>query len=154
MDQPPAGAPEAAGPGGSAGTAGPSGPGPQGRYGASGGASPALRRRRLVVAVAVLLAGGVGYAVWFGVEARDQATFRSQGYDVTDDTHVEVTFTVSKPKDATAVCQVEALSSGAAQVGLASVPVGPSRTTATTVTTVVRTSERAVTGQPTACVLR
>ena len=102
----------------------------------------------------MLLVLGVAYAVWFGVEARDRATFRTQGYALIDDTHVEVTFTVSKPQEATAECQVEALSSGAAQVGLRSVTVGPAAATATTVTTVVRTSERAVTGQPTACVLR
>lgn len=126
---------------------------PEGRYGAPGPARRRTARRRLVVAVAVLLAGGVAYAVWFGVEARDQATFRSQGYRVLDDTHVEVTFTVSKPKDGTADCQVEALSSGAAQVGLAPVRVGPSRTGATTVTTVVRTSEKPVTGQPISCAL-
>lgn len=127
---------------------------PTGRYGGPGPGQRAARRRRLAVAVAVLLAGGVAYAVWFGVEARDQVTFRTQGYTVLDDTHVEVVFTVSKPRDGTADCQVEALSSGAAQVGLAPVRVGPSRTGAATVTTVVRTSERPVTGQPISCVLR
>lgn len=127
---------------------------PAGRYGGPDAARPAVRRRRLAVAVVVLLAAGVAYAVWFGFEARDQATFRTQGYSVQDDTHVEVTFSVTKPKDGTADCQVEALSSGAAQVGLAPAVVGPARTTVTTVRKVVRTSERAVTGQPISCTLR
>lgn len=127
---------------------------PAGRYGERAPAGRAVRRRRLVVAVAVLVAGGVAYAVWFGVGARDRATFRSQGYEVVDDTRVEVTFSVTKPEGGTADCQVEALSSGAAQVGLARAEVGPSRTAATTVTTLVRTSERAVTGQPISCALR
>lgn len=127
---------------------------PSGRYGEPGPARRRTAHRRLVAAVAVLLAAGVAYAVWFGVEARDQATFRSQGYEVVDDTRVEVTFSVTKPKGGTADCQVEALSSGSAQVGLITVPVGPSDETAVTVRAVLVTSERATTGQPVACTLR
>lgn len=133
----------------------PAGPtGPADRYGRPGAGEQGRRRRRFVVAVAVLLALGVAYAVWFGVASRDRAVARTQGYDVIDDTSTEVTFTVSMPAGSVADCQVEALSSGSAQVGLVTVPVGPSDETAVTVRAVLVTSERATTGQPVACTLR
>ncbi len=124
------------------------------RYGRPAPGAPARRRRTLWVVVAVLLAGGVAYAAWFGAASRDQAVARTQGYDVVDDTRTDVVFTVSMPPGSVADCQVEALSSGSAQVGLRTVTVGPSETTATTVSTVLLTSERATTGQPLQCVLR
>ncbi len=126
----------------------------QDRYGRPAPGAPAHRRRTLTIVVAVLLAGGVAYAAWFGVASRDQATARTQGYDVIDDTRTEVVFSVSMPPGSVADCQVEALSSGSAQVGLSTVAVGPSDTTVTTVTTLLLTSERATTGQPVQCVLR
>ncbi len=124
------------------------------RYGRAAPAASAARRRLLVVATAVLLVAGVGYAVWFGAGSRDQASVRTQGYEVVDDTRTEVTFTVSKPPGSTADCQVEALSSGSAQVGLVTVEVGPADTTASTVRVALPTSERATTGQPVRCDLR
>ncbi len=132
-----------------------SGPtGPADRYGRPGAGEQGRRRRRFVVVVAVLLVLGLAYAVWFGAASRDRATARTQGFDVIDDTSTRVTFTVSMPRGSVADCQVEALSSGSAQVGLVTVPVGPSDTTAVTVRTVLVTSERATTGQPVGCTLR
>jgi hypothetical protein len=115
----------------------------------------AARRRRAVAVLAVLLALlGVAYAVWVGLAARGQAAFQTVGYEQLDDTHLLVTFTVTRPPGTTAVCEVEALSSGSAQVGLTSVEVPPSSEPTTTVRAEVRTQERPVTGQPVSCELR
>lgn len=115
----------------------------------------AARRRRLVAALAlVLAAAGVTFAVWVGLAARDRATFQTVGYEHRDDTTLLVTFTVTRPPGESAVCEVEALSSDSAQVGLVTVEVPPSADPTTTVVAEVRTQERPTTGQPVSCELR
>jgi hypothetical protein len=113
-----------------------------------------LRRRLLLAAVAVLAGAGLAWVVWAGLASADQdVRFGTQGYDVVDDSTVLVTFTVVKDPGATARCQVEALSSTFAQVGLTTVDVGPAPQRGATASATVRTQERATTGRVQACEL-
>ncbi len=126
---------------------------PQERYGARP-ASPPARRRRLAVLAVVLGAVGVAYAAWFAVSTAGAVSFTTTGYEHLDeDATLRVSFSVTRPAGSVAVCEVEALSSGAAQVGLRSVTVPASPETTVVVTADVRTSERAVTGQVSSCAL-
>lgn len=127
---------------------------PAERYGEHPGA-PAHRRRLLAAAGALLVAAGIGYAAWVGASSAGEVRFAVQGYEHLDEAgRLQVVFTVTKPPGASAVCEVEALSSGAARVGLTSVEVPPAAQASVTVTAQVRTSERATTGRPASCVLR
>ena len=124
---------------------------PQERYGARSASSPA-GRRRLAVLAAVLVAVGVAYAAWFAASSAGGVNFTTRGYEHLDqDSALRVEFSVTRPAGTAVVCEVEALSSGAARVGLDSVPVPPSPETTVVVTADVRTSERAVTGQVASC---
>lgn len=109
---------------------------------------PSPHRRRLVVgAVVVLAAAFLLWVLWAGARvAAREVRWSDVGYDVVDDTTVEVTFTVVKDPGSSAVCTIEALNSRHAQVGLATVEIGPAEERGVVRTTTVRTAERAVTG--------
>ncbi|SDQ69366.1 DUF4307 domain-containing protein [Quadrisphaera sp. DSM 44207] len=122
---------------------------PADRYGEAGAPR---RRRRVVAGVAVLAAAALAWVVWAGLAAAGrEVRWETQGYDVVDDGTVVVTFTVAKDPEATARCEVEALSSTFARVGLTSADVGPAPQRGATATATVRTQERAVTGQVREC---
>lgn len=106
------------------------------------------RRRWLWVVVSCLVAAvGVAWVLWAGLRAAQrEVRWSNVGYDVVDDTTVEVTFTVVKDPATTVACWVEALDSAFATVGLTTAEVGPSERRAVTTTVVVRTQQRAVTG--------
>jgi hypothetical protein len=125
---------------------------PAGRYG------PVRTGPRGPLAVAAV-AGALLLAVsWFAYVAfgpGDRGVHvLDVGYRVTGDTTVEVTFEVQKDPGATAVCRVRALNRGFAEVGLTDVRIGPAADGATTLTAVVTTSERAVSGNVKACALQ
>lgn len=126
---------------------------PAGRYG-DRPATARSRRRALMGVGAVLVLVAVLYAAWVAASSLGGVSFATLGYSHLDGGRLRVDFTVTRPAGSTAVCEVEALSSGAAQVGLTSVEVPPSPEDTTRVSAEVRTSERAVTGRPTSCVLR
>lgn len=122
---------------------------PLGRY----GPPPAPRRRRAAVAAVVALTVvGLAWVVYAGLGAAQRdVRWSDVGYDVVDATTVEVTFSVVKDPGATAVCRVEALDARFAQVGIATVDVGPSDERGVTSRVTVRTQERAVTGVVDTC---
>jgi hypothetical protein len=125
---------------------------PAGRYGPD---RPGPNRRLAAAAAvgAVLLAVGWFAYLAFGPGDRGVHVL-DLGYRVTADTSIEVTFEVQKDPGATAVCRVRALNLGFAEVGLSDVRVGPADDGATTLTAVVPTTERAVSGNVKACVLQ
>ena len=110
------------------------------------------RRRRAVAAVTVALAsGGVAYAAWYGLSSAGGVSVDPRSYEHVGDGVLRVTFAVTRPVGTTVVCDVEALSSSAAQVGLAREPVPASARPTDVVSVDVLTSERATTGQPVGC---
>jgi hypothetical protein len=104
------------------------------------------------VLVVVVAAAVLAWLLWAALaQAQKGVSTETHGYRVVDGATVLVTFEVTKDPAATARCRVQALSSAAAQVGLAVVEVGPSSRASTTRTVTVRTQQRAVTGQVESC---
>ena len=121
---------------------------PAGRYGEPG----PVRRRLARAGVVVLVAAVLAWLVWVAlVQARPQVTTQVQGHRVLDDTRVQVTFALTKEPGQTVRCRVEALSSAAAQVGLAVLEVGPTPRASSVQTVLVRTQQRATTGDVQGC---
>jgi Domain of unknown function (DUF4307) len=124
---------------------------PAGRYGRQ-----ARGPGRSTVVAAGLVAGLL--VTWLGYVAFGPGNpgvhFADLSYVVLDDGHVQVTFTVRKDPERTAVCTVRARNASFADVGLVDAPIGRTRSATTTVTAVVPTSERAVGGNVKACALR
>ena len=111
------------------------------------GDGPSPRRRLVLGGVVVLAAVFLAWVVWAGLHlAQREVRWSDVGYDVVDDTTVEVTFTVVKDPGSSAVCTIEALNARHAQVGLATVEIGPADERGVVRTATVRTAERAVTG--------
>jgi Domain of unknown function (DUF4307) len=121
---------------------------PDGRYGRA--LSP-VRRRVGIAVLAVLVAAAVGWFAWASYSGRQSATGTDVGFVVVDDSTVRVTFDVTKPKDATARCTLEAMDSGFGVVGTVQVRVGPSDHGVVRQTATVRTTNRATTGRVTSC---
>jgi hypothetical protein len=124
-------------------TASPTPARPAARY----GDVPSPGRRRAVLAVIAALAlAGVAFVVWAGLaSAQREVRWDDVGYEVLDDTTVTVTFNVVKDPDATVECRLKALNGSFAEVGLATVEVGPAAERAVQRTATIRTQERAVT---------
>jgi uncharacterized protein DUF4307 len=118
------------------------------RYGRS--TSPVRRRVAIAAAVLVVLAA-VSWFAWAAYSGRSSATGADVGFVVVDDGTVRVTFDVTKPKDATATCTVEAMDTGFSVVGTVRVTVGPATHGVTRETATVRTTNRATTGRVTSC---
>ncbi|MBD3778759.1 MAG: DUF4307 domain-containing protein [Micrococcales bacterium] len=120
---------------------------PEGRYG-----RPPTSRRATRAAVAVLAVLGLAVVVWLGVgQARTPVRWDEVGFRVDGPTSTEVTFDVTKDPDATAVCRVQALSEGYAEVGVRTVEVGPAGTRTQRVTATILTAEQAVTAVVESC---
>ncbi len=124
---------------------------PAERYGDRTPRERARRRRAVVAGTAALLAAGVGYAAWYGLSSVGGVSVDPRGYERVDEGVLRVTFSVTRPVGTALVCQVEALSSSATQVGLVSVPVPASQQPTDVVTADVPVAERATTGQPVGC---
>lgn len=122
---------------------------PADRYGAPG----PWRRRVRTGAVVLVVAAALTWLLWAALfqASRQSLTFETQGHDVLDDSRITVTFTVTQPVGDRARCRIQALSSGAARVGLAVVDVGPSERPSTRQQVTVRTQQRAVTGTVAEC---
>ena len=125
------------------------GPRPAGRYGST--VSPG-RRRIARVGLIVLAVLGVALVVWLGLGAAGTPVrWTEVGFRVDGPTQVELTFDVTKDADATAVCQVQALSARHAEVGVQTVTVGPAGTRTQRVTMTIPTAEEAVTAIVSTC---
>ncbi len=112
------------------------------------------RRAVLVGAAAAVLVATVAWFGWAAYSGRDSATGTDVGFVVVDDSSVRVTFDVTRPKDKTAVCTVQALDTGFAVVGTVQVSVGPSASSVVRTTATVRTTNRATSGQVNGCAVR
>lgn len=125
---------------------------PAARY----GDAPSPRRRRVLIAViAALAVAGVAFVVWAGLaSAQRDVRWDDVGYDVVDNTTVTVTFNVVKDPGATVQCRLKALNGSFAEVGLATVEIGPAVERAVQRTATIRTQERAVTAVVDRCVVR
>ena len=122
------------------------------RYGAP---TPAhRRRRRLWLTAGSLGVLGIAVLVWISIEFfAPEATSEQIGFDVIDETHVQVIVDVSKPLDRTATCTLEALNQGYGQVGIVDVTVGPQDQRTTRLTVDITTAELATTGVVRECTL-
>jgi len=119
---------------------------PPGRY---GGPRRQLDRRAwaaLAVVAAVLVAAWVGWAA-----ARDDVQWKDVGFHVDGTTAVDVTFEVTKPREATVTCTVQALAESYAQVGVRTVEVGPADAATQRLQVRVATTQQAVTGVVQSC---
>lgn len=108
----------------------------------------ARQRRRRTVAIAVVVAVlGLATVVWLAVGAFSvPVRTMDRGFDIVDETAIDVTFVVVKDAGATVTCRVHALNPSFAEVGVKDVLVGPAEDAAVQVTTRVATSELATTG--------
>lgn len=122
------------------------------RYGAP---TPVRRRRRALWLTAGSLGVlGIATLVWISVQFFEpEATSEQVGFDVVDETQVQVIVDVSKPNDATATCTLEALNEGYGQVGITDVTVGPQDQRTTRLTVDIATTELATTGVVRECTL-
>ncbi|PFG32467.1 DUF4307 domain-containing protein [Sanguibacter antarcticus] len=116
---------------------------PDGRYGTPRKPLNPVVLRVLVAAGAVVV---LAFVAWMAFGQEDGAV-RGQdvGYSVKSAEVVEITFNVAKPRDATVVCTLQALSASFAQVGTREVTIGPTTLAETRYTTEIATSEEAVT---------
>ena len=124
---------------------------PAGRYGPEPTARSARRGRIGIVVAAVV---GIAVVVWIGLAMAGQpVSYKDVGYHVDGARPVDVTFEVTKPKEATVTCTVSALSESYAEVGVRTVEVGPADSATRRVTVPVQTTELAVTGIVESCEL-
>ena len=115
------------------------------RYGAP--ANPRRRRRGLWITAGGLGALGIAALVMIAVGFFEPDAAGSQvGFDVVDETRVQVIFDVTKPLEATATCTLEALNEGYGQVGIVDVRIGPADHHTTRITADIATTELATTG--------
>ncbi|MGY4643548.1 DUF4307 domain-containing protein [Cellulomonas sp. URHB0016] len=122
---------------------------PEGRYGPAVAPRTGVRRW---LGWAVLGVVAVGLLVWVAIGVVDQpVSWKDVGYHVDDATSVQVTFEVTKPRDDTVSCRVQALSQSFAEVGVRTVEVGPAETGTRRVTVTVPTAELAVSGTVASC---
>jgi hypothetical protein len=116
------------------------------------GRVPSRSRRNLaVLAVVIVVAAALGWFAWAAWSGRASATGTDVGFVVVDDGTVQVTFDVTKPKDRTATCTLQALDSGFAVVGTVQVQVPRSDQDVVRQTSTVRTTNRATTGRVETC---
>ena len=114
------------------------------------GRTPALSRRRRIIAIAV--AGGFAlvfgaWLVWAGLLGDTAAIeFRDVGHEIVDDSLVRVTWQVTVEPDTAVGCAVEALNESFSVVGWKVIDIAASEQRTRTFTEDVRTSELAVTG--------
>jgi hypothetical protein len=117
------------------------------------GRRPARSRRAgVLVAAAVAVLAALAWSGWVAVSAaREPVRWQSVGYAVRDAAGTDVIFDVSTRGDTAAVCTLEALNAGHAQVGRTDVGVPATGGATRRLTARIPTSERAVTGGVRAC---
>ena len=114
------------------------------------GRTPALSRRRRIIAIVV--AGGFAlvfgaWLIWAGLLGDTAAIeFRDVGHEIVDDSLVRVRWQVTVEPNTSVSCAVEALNESFSVVGWKVVDVGASEQRTRSFTEEVRTSELAVTG--------
>ncbi|BDZ42783.1 hypothetical protein GCM10025865_20820 [Paraoerskovia sediminicola] len=121
------------------------------RYGRTAPRGRGLRvgRRRVsayALAITAFVVLGTAVVGWIAVDnARGAVEWKDVGFSVVSPEQIDITFDVSMAPGTTAVCSIDALSSGYAQVGHLEVPVGPNATADARYTVSVATSQEATT---------
>ncbi|MEE6295789.1 DUF4307 domain-containing protein [Georgenia wangjunii] len=105
------------------------------------GRDPRRSRRTALVVVGVGALVVLAFVVFAALATNVPVRTQDAGFRVVDEASAEVTFTVSKSPDVVADCTVVALNENFAEVGVATVRVGPDETSVVTVTASVRTIE-------------
>ncbi len=118
------------------------------------GQKPALEAKRLrpwaIAGVAVMTIT----AMWFGFANYSPVSHQDVGFRVISQWQTEVDFELTKPKDSTVICTIEALNNSYLAVGYLQVELGPSDFVTNRHTVSVNTTEMAVTGLVDECRLR
>jgi hypothetical protein len=114
------------------------------RYGRK--ATTRQTRIRIGILAGALVSVFLGWAIWVSFFTTPAPKASVVGYDVIDDQHTQVRFTVSKPADKSATCEVRVLSNSYGVVGYLEVPV-PADTPSNRILEVsVNTTQLGVTG--------
>lgn len=114
------------------------------RYGRKN--TPQQTRLRIGILAGILASVFLGWAVWVSFFTTPAPKASVVGYEVIDDLHTQVRFTVSKPADRSATCEVRVLSNSYGVVGYLEVPV-PADTPSNRILEVsVNTTQLGVTG--------
>jgi hypothetical protein len=112
---------------------------------------PGTAKWWVVATIGILL--GSAMAVWWGLASTvGKPGWTLMSYRVVDDRSVDVTYIVSRPTGHDVTCQITALDSSFATVGLTEVHVPESGVSSVELSTRVRTTTRAVTGLVKSCV--
>jgi hypothetical protein len=120
------------------------------RYGVRKTSNPKLVKRLAIAAVALLtLIAGL-----FGLANYNPVSHVDVGFRVLSDYRIAVDFELTKPKQSTVVCSIEALNNQFFQVGWAEFEFGPSEYMTLRHTVQLNTTELAVTGLVERCRLR
>ena len=118
------------------------------------GQKPALEAKRLrpwaFAGVAVMTIT----AMWFGFANYSPVSHQDVGFRVISQWQTEVDFELTKPRDSTVICTIEALNNSYLAVGYLQVELGPSDFVTNRHTVAVNTTEMAVTGLVDECRLR
>ncbi len=115
------------------------------------GARPS-RRRPVTIAVvvgAIVVAVALGWVAWGMLQPR--ADGEVGRFEVVGDERVDLVLEVTRPVGRTAVCTVEALGAGFAQVGLADIVVDPATTAFSQVEVSIATSASATVATVRSC---
>lgn len=120
------------------------------RYGKREGLPKRTRTALGVLGVALMTLG----ALWAAIANYSPITFQDISFTVVDAKSAKVEFEVSKPKDQTVICTVEALSEQFAQVGFRSVEIGPQETEKVRLEVSINTFSLATTALVDECVLK
>lgn len=99
---------------------------------------------------AVLL--GCAGAAWIAAPSPDgEVTFKDVGFSIPDNATAVIDFQVTKDRDATVTCAVQALNDAYAVVGWKQVTIGPAEDATTGQRVSIRTDSQSVTGGVNTC---
>ncbi|NBU22345.1 MAG: DUF4307 domain-containing protein [Actinobacteria bacterium] len=96
----------------------------------------------------------VGTTAYFAIGNLQPFSYKDVGYRVLSETRIEVDVEITKAKDATVICSVEALNNSFAPVGWKEFEFGPAEFDTLRHTLILNTTEAAVTGLVDECRLR
>ncbi|MDK1360103.1 DUF4307 domain-containing protein [Arthrobacter sp. zg-Y1219] len=119
------------------------------RYGTP---KPGLSRRtKTIIGGAAVLLGCAG-AAWIAAPSPGgDVTFKDVGFSIPDSGSAVIDFQVTKDRDATATCAVQALNDAYAVVGWKQITIGPAEDETTGQRVAIRTDSLGVTGGVNAC---
>lgn len=112
------------------------------RYGQKPARNPKNFKRFSIIALSLLTAT----AMWFGIANYSPVSYQNIGFRVVSEWQTEVDFELTKPRDATVVCSIEALNNAFGTVGWVEIEFGPNEFQTIRHTVALNTTELAVTG--------